>query len=683
MSLNARYEILFEPVRIGPVTAPNRFYQTPHATGMGYLKPQSGAALRAVKAEGGWGVVCTEYCSIHPSSDDSPYAFLSLWDEEDVRALAKTADAIHAHGSLAGIELWHGGAHTNNRLTREPLLAPSARPASIVQPGSARRLDRGDIRAFRGWQRTAAHRAVQAGFDIVYVYAGHDFLPFQFLSPRTNRRSDEYGGPLVNRVRLLREMIEETREGAGPNCAVAIRLAVDELHGPGGITHDGEAAEVVAMLAELPDLWDVNIGGGLRNDSRSARFGEEGFQERYISFVKGLTTKPVVGVGRFTSPDAMVSQVRRGVLDLIGAARPSIADPFLPQKIREGREDEIRECIGCNICRAANNEGVPLRCTQNPTIGEEWRRGWHPERISPQRSDRRVLVVGAGPAGLECALALGRRGYEVALTEATRELGGRLRAEAALPGLGTWIRVRDYRVHMLAKLQNVSIYPESRVSAEDVLELGYPDVVIATGSRWRRDGVGAMGEEPVPLDGATVLTLEDVFAGAVLAAPVVIYDDEHYAVGGALAERLVAEGKQVTLVTPAPMVSSWTQMTDEQHFIQARLLGLGVRLVLSRHLLAARAGEIDTACVYTGASETMTFGSLVLVTGRVADGKLHEELSGDPERLKAAGIRSLTRIGDCLAPSSIADAVFAGHRYAREFDEPQDHAAPRRERPPA
>jgi dimethylamine/trimethylamine dehydrogenase len=683
MGLNPQYEILFEPVRIGPVTAPNRFYQTPHATGMGYLKPKSGAALRAVKAQGGWGVVCTEYCSIHPSSDDSPYSFLSIWDDGDVRALAKTADAIHAHGSLAGIELWHGGAHTNNRLTREPLLAPSARPAHIVQPGSARRLDREDIRALRGWQRRAARRAVQAGFDIVYVYAGHDFLPFQFLSPRTNRRSDEYGGPLVNRVRLLREMIEETREAVGPDRAVAIRLAVDELHGPGGINHDGEGAEVVEMLAELPDLWDVNIGGGLRNDSCSARFGDEGFQERYVAFVKGLTTKPVVGVGRFTSPDAMVSQLRRGVLDLIGAARPSIADPFLPQKIRDGREDEIRECIGCNICRAANNEGVPLRCTQNPTIGEEWRRGWHPERIARRRSDRRVLVVGAGPAGLECALALGRRGYEVAVVEASRELGGRLRAEAALPGLGTWIRVRDYRVHMLSKLRCVSIYPESRVSAEDILELEYPDVVIATGSRWRRDGVGAVGEEPVALDGAAVLTPEDVFAGAVPAAPVVIYDDEHYAVGGALAERLAGDGKQVTLITPAPVVSSWTEMTDEQHFIQARLLGLGVKLVLSRRLLAARAGEIDTACVYTGASETTAFGSLVLVTGRVADGTLYEELSGDPERLKAAGIRSLTRIGDCLAPSSIADAVFAGHRYAREFDEPQGRAAPRRERPPA
>jgi dimethylamine/trimethylamine dehydrogenase len=683
MGFNARYKTLFEPVRIGPVTAPNRFYQTPHATGMGYLKPKSGTALRAVKAEGGWGVVCTEYCSIHPSSDDSPHAFLSLWDDEDVRSLARTADAIHAHGSLAGIELWHGGAHSNNRLTREPLLAPSARPAAIVQPGSARALDRDDIRVLRGWQRAAARRAVQAGFDIVYVYAGHDFLPFQFLSPRTNRRGDEYGGSLVNRVRLLREMIEETREAVGPDRAVAIRLAVDELHGPGGITHDGEGAEVVAMLAELPDLWDVNLGGPLGNDSRTARFSDEGFQERHVAFVKGLTTKPVVGVGRFTSPDAMVSQVRRGVLDLIGAARPSIADPFLPQKIRDGREDEIRECIGCNICRAANNEGVPLRCTQNPTMGEEWRRGWHPERIAPRQSDRRVLVVGAGPSGLECALALGRRGYEVALAEAARQLGGRLLNEAGLPGLGTWIRVRDYRAHMISKLPNISIYPESRLSAADVLDLEHSDVVIATGSHWRRDGVGSLGEEPALIDDAAVMTPEDVFAGAQLAESVMIYDDEHYAIGGALAERLAGEGKQVTLVTPAPMVSGWTQMTDEQHFIQARLLGLGVKLVLSRRLVGVRAGEIDIACVYTGAIETMTFGSLVLVTGRLADGDLYDELSGNPERLKAAGIRSLTQVGDCLAPSSIADAVFAGHRFAREFDEPKQDAAPQRERPPA
>ncbi|MDH3668923.1 MAG: FAD-dependent oxidoreductase [Paracoccaceae bacterium] len=676
--MNPRYARLFEPVAIGPVTAPNRFYQTPHATGMGYLRPKAGAALRGIKAEGGWGVVCTEYCSIHPSSDDSPYAFLTLWDEDDTKALAKTAEAIHEHGSLAGIELWHGGAHSTNKLTREPMLAPSARPSCFMQPPAARALDKADIRAFRRWQAAAAKRAVEAGFDIVYVYAGHDYLPFQFLSPRTNRRADEYGGKLGNRARLLREMLEETREAIGPDRALAIRLAVTELHGPTGITHDGEAPEIVSMLAEIPDLWDVNVAGGNGKDSKSARFSPEGYQEQHVQFVKSLTTKPVVGVGRFTSPDTMIDQIKRGVLDLIGAARPSIADPFLPAKIREGREDEIRECIGCNICRSANNEGVPLRCTQNPTMGEEWRRGWHPERIPTKRSDRRVLVVGAGPAGLECALALGRRGYEVALAEAGRELGGRLLRDSTLPGLGTWIRVRDWRAHMLGKLPHVSVFRESELTAENILGLGYEDIALATGSRWRHDAIGTLMEEASDVSG---LTPDDIFAGATITGSVVIYDDDHYYMGSALAERLAAEGHQVELVTPAPIASAWTEMTNEQDLIQARLIEAGVNITPLRRLMALRPGEVETACVYTDARATTECGTLVLVTGRIADDMLYTELTLDETRLKDASIRSVTRIGDCLAPSSIADAVFSGHRFAREFGE-NAPPAPRRERPP-
>ncbi|MGB8814785.1 MAG: NADH:flavin oxidoreductase, partial [Paracoccaceae bacterium] len=221
--MDPAHAILFEPVRIGPVVAPNRFYQTPHATGLGWQRPQAGAALRGVKAEGGWGVVCTEYCSIHPSSDDSPHAFLTLWDEGDVAALRLTADAIHTHGSLAGIELWHGGAHASNRMTRLPGVAPSVQPAMFHLPTTARAMDLSDIRVFRGWQRDAAFRAKRAGFDIVYVYAGHDYLPFQFLSRRSNDRGDAYGGSLENRVRLLREMIEDTLDAVGDTCAVAVR----------------------------------------------------------------------------------------------------------------------------------------------------------------------------------------------------------------------------------------------------------------------------------------------------------------------------------------------------------------------------------------------------------------------------------------------------------------------------
>ena len=666
--MDPRHAILFEPVKIGPVTAPNRFYQTPHATGFGWQRPQSGAALRGIKAEGGWGVVCTEYCSIHPSSDDSPYAFLTLWDDEDIAPLAATADAIHAQGSLAGIELWHGGFHASNRMTRVPGIGPQVQPAMYHLPTTARAMDKADIRAFRGWQRDAAKRAKQAGFDIVYVYAGHDYLPFQFLSRRTNTRGDEYGGPLENRARLLSEMLEDTREAVGDTCAVAIRLAVDELHGPNGICADDEGRDVVAMLAELPDLWDVNVAGALGNDSKSARFSPEGYQEDYIRFVKTLTSKPVVSVGRFTSPDRMVEQIKKGVHDFIGAARPSIADPFLPLKIRQGRSDEIRECIGCNICRAANNEAISLRCTQNPTMGEEWRRGWHPERIAPYPKRENALVVGAGPAGLEAALTLARRGLDVTLTDARRHLGGRIAHEATLPGLATWGRVRDWRVTMLNKLPNVQIFLESRLTAQDVSDLNPDHLVLATGSRWRRDGVGVVGMEPLSYPKA--LTPDDVFAGTPTPGPVVIYDDEHYFMGGALAEKLARSGHAVTLVTPYPQVSGWTIYTDEQGFIQDRLMRLGVTLV-TQHMLTHQ-GEVNTtiACATTGAARDIACQSLILVTGRLPVDDLWQSLHSRPNTV---------RVGDCLAPSSIADAVYSAHRYARLLGEPD--LPPRRERP--
>ena len=653
------HAILFQPVRIGPVTAPNRFYQTPHATGLGWQRPQAGAALRGVKAEGGWGVVCTEYCSIHPSSDDSPYGFLTLWEDGDIVPLAATAEAIHAHGALAGIELWHGGAHASNRMTRLPGLAPSVQPAMFHLPTTARAMDLADIRAFRGWQRDAAKRAKRAGFDIIYVYAGHDYLPLQFLSRRSNDRGDAYGGPLENRARLLREMIEDTKDAVGDTCAVALRLAVDELHGPRGITSEGEGRDVVAMLAELPDLWDVNVAGALGNDSKSARFSPEGYQEAQVAFVKSLTSKPVVSVGRFTSPETMVSQIKRGIQDFIGAARPSIADPFLPAKIREGRADEIRECIGCNICRSANNEGAHLRCTQNPTIAEEWRQGWHPERIPPAKPAS-VLVVGGGPAGLEAALSLGRRGLTVTLAEAGDRLGGRILRESSLPGLSTWIRVRDWRAHMIGKLPNVQVFPASPMTAADIADFGADHVVLATGSRWRRDGIGVAGMDPLSLPHA--LTPDDVFAGAPIQGPVVIYDDEHYFMGGALAERLRAEGHEVTLVTPYASASSWTALTDEQGFVQARLLQLGVRLELSTMLTGQSTGAVDLACAYTGAPRQISCQTLILVTGRLPVDDLHTELA-------ALGITA-DRVGDCLQPSSIADAVHSAHRFARAFGGP-------------
>jgi dimethylamine/trimethylamine dehydrogenase len=517
MARNPRFDILFEPVRIGPVTAPNRFYQVPHASGMTNALPQVRATFRGVKAQGGWGVVCTGAVSIHPSSDDSPLPFASLWDDKDIRAHALMTDAVHEHGSLAGVELWHGGACTMNRTSRLAPLSPSGMPWVSTHLGfmgnlRPRTMDAGDIRDLLKWQAAGARRAVQAGFDIVYVYAGMGYLPYEFLLPEYNHRTDAYGGSIENRVRLVRELLEVTRDAVGDKCAVALRISLEELRGKPGVNAESEAHEVVALLGEIPDLWDVKMDSS-PTDCAPSRFSPEGSHEPIVNFVKRLTSKPVVGVGRFTSPDVMVSQVKRGILDLIGGARPSIADPFLPRKINEGREHEIRECIGCNICISSWHDGVPVRCTQNPTAGEEWRRDWHPEEFAPPTSDSSILIVGGGPAGLECAVTLARRGYRVTLADAAKEFGGRLRFETRLPGLATWGRVSDWRMSQLRERANVNLYPGSMLGLDDILGLEHSHVVIATGARWTKMLFSTL-EFPVgELDGPAVYTPDDLAAG--------------------------------------------------------------------------------------------------------------------------------------------------------------------------
>ena len=684
MTRDSRYDILFEPIKIGPVTAKNRFYQVPHCNGMGHTMPLAVAAMRGVKAEGGWAVVCTEECEIHANTDVAPAKEARLWDDRDIPALARMTEAVHAHGALAGIELVHQGPASSNRYSREVPMGPMAMPVTRNDPVQARAMDLSDIRDVRRWHREAALRARKAGFDVIYVYAGHDLcLPMHFLQKRRNQRTDEYGGSLENRMRLFRELIEETKEAVGDTCAVAVRLAVDELIGPSGLTSAVEGREVIEMLAELPDLWDVNISDW-QNDSCTSRFSDEGFQEPYTAFVKKLTSKPVVGVGRFTSPDAMVSQIRRGILDMIGAARPSIADPFLPRKIEEGRLEDIRECIGCNICVSGDNTSTPIRCTQNPTMGEEWRKSWHPEAIPAHGSDDTVLVVGAGPAGLECARALGMRGYTVHLAEAGDELGGRVSRESRLPGLAAWARVRDYRVQQLSKLTQVSIYRDSRLSAEHVREFGAARVVIATGSTWRRDGVGRAHGTPVPgLDGKNVLTPDDIMAGAKPAGPVMVYDDDHFYMGGVVAEKLRRDGLEVRLLTPAHAASAWTDYTLELKHVQKRLLELGVELITNRTLVAFDGAHVQTACVFTGKTGELPCTSLVTVTARLPEESLYRELLAKHEALTAAGIKSVTAIGDAWAPGTIAAAVYAGHRHAREMDAPPPELVPFKRELPA
>ena len=671
MSRDPRYDILFEPIKIGPVTAKNRFFQVPHCNGMGHNNPEGHAAMRGMKAEGGWAVVATEEVEIHPSGDVTPYIEGRLWDDRDIPGHALMCEAVHRHGALAAIELTHNGTSVSNLSSREVAIAPSHQMTNY-HPWQARAMDQEDIRNYRRWHRDAALRAKRAGFDIVYVYAAHDLsLALHFLQRRRNRRTDDYGGGLENRIRLFRELIEEAKEAIGDTCAVAVRFGVDEKMGEDGILHHGEGRDVIAMLAELPDLWDVNVSPW-RNDSAVSRFSEEAHQEQFISFVKQLTTKPVVGVGRFTSPDQMVRQIKRGILDFIGAARPSIADPFLPKKIEEGRPDDIRECIGCNICVSGDMTMSAIRCTQNPTMGEEWRKGWHPEIVPAKQSDDRILVVGAGPAGLEAARALGQRGYEVHLAEAGSELGGRVTRESKLPGLSVWARVRDYRLHQLAKLHNVEVYRDSRLTPEQIREFGFERVVLATGARWRSDGVGRTHWKPIPgFTGPQALSPDDVMDGRMPASgPVVVFDDEHYYMGSVITERLAAAGLTVTLVTTGDVVASWTSNTLELLPINTQLRRLGITVITAHDVATFDGNEVTLTSNYAEPARKIRAAAVVGVTSRLPEEALYQALLDEPELLRAAGIKSVTRIGDCLAPGFIAHAVYSGHRYARELDAP-------------
>ena len=665
MARDPRYDPLFEPIELGPVTAPNRFYQVPHCSGMGYGRPQMMAAMRGVKAEGGWGVVCTEYCSIHAGSDDSPYPSASLRDEVDVRNLRLMTDAVHAAGALAGVELWYGGHTSANLYSREPALDVASLPntAGCGAPAQSQAMSLQDIDDFRKMYRDAARRAMAAGFDIVYVYGNHYYLLHNFLNPGFNQRDDAYGGAAENRVRLLREVIEDVGEIVAGRCAVAVRYSI-----PLRFDEDPEGLlECFRHIAELPDLWDITVND-YYVEMGSSRFVKEAAQQDAVARLRQMTAKPVVSVGRFTSPDSMLSQITSGTQDMIGAARPSIADPFLPRKIDEGRLEDIRECIGCNVCYAHNSLAVPIRCTQNPTMGEEWRRGWHPDRIEPRHADESVLVVGAGPAGLEAACALGQRGYPVILAEAGREPGGRINREARLPGLAEYARVRDWRLGQLRRMPNVDIYPENRLDADAIAGLQCRHLVIATGASWRSDGVGRWRNAPFAgCEQPAVLGPERVLDGELPRGRVVVYDDDHYYLGSAIALLASAGGCEVTLVTPADSVAGWCLFTDEHRPTMQALLAAGVECITGRGLTGFDNGDVALECVYSGRQSSIVADQLIPVSARVANDDLWQTLQRRRQQLEQQGLLSLQRIGDCRAPGMIAAAVYAGHRAAREL----------------
>ena len=674
----ARHDVLFEPVAIGPKVLKNRFYGVPYNPGFGPGKPRANLSHRAAQAEGGWAAVCTGVLSVARDFEANRLVE-TFWDDSELPFLRRLVERVHEHDALAGLELGHAGGEAHKPDTRWTPVGPSQIPGWRRQALVPKEMDLDDILRIRREFARAAKAGADLGFDIIVLYSSFSYLQAQFLSPYYNRRTDEYGGSLENRARFWLEILQDVRDAVGTRCAISTRMAVAGL-APMGIELD-ETLRFVEMADDLVDLWDVNVGAEWSRDTGSSRFFAEGEQLEWTSRVREATKKPIVGVGRLNDPDRMAAIIRSGAWDLIGAARPRIADPFMPRKIEDGRYDEVRECTGSNLCVYAYHH-AHIACVQNPTAGEEYRRGWHPERIPRAlRPEAAILVVGAGPAGLECAQTLARREVEqVHLVDAAEEPGGHLTWMAKLPRLGEWRRIVDHRRIMLAKAsRQVTLVPRTRMDAGAVLEYGAELVMVATGSRWAPLALDPRTHRQI--DGAdaalpNVFTPEQCLAdgGAASGPEVVIYDSDGAFVGAALAEQFAEQGRRVRLITPFAVVSPVADETMDGTYLRPALREAGVTCTTGVTLRAVDAGHVR--CEVSGETVDFPADSVVLVTYRESDDVLYRELRDRPDDLEDAGISAVYRTGDCVAPRMLHDTVFDGHRLAREFDTSPDPHVP-------
>ncbi len=712
MARDPRFDILFTPIKIGSKTIRNRFYQVPHCNGAGTNHPGMNMAHRGIKAEGGWGAVNTEQCSIHPECDDTLRITARIWDQGDMRNLGAMVDHVHSHGSLAGCELFYGGPHApgleSRTISRGPTQYNSEFGTVPGCPGFTynHAADLDELHRLQQQYVDAALRARDAGFDLVNVYGAHAYGPMQWLNPYYNRRTDAYGGSFENRSRFWIETLEKIKRACGDDIALVTRCAVDTLYGPTGVELQEDGLRFIEAASPYLDLWDVNIGDIAEwgEDAGPSRFYQTGHENEWIKYIKKHTNKPVVGVGRYYDPEKMLQVVTNGIVDIVGAARPSIADPWLPRKIDEGRVEDIRSCIGCNVCISRwEMGGVPFICTQNATAGEEYRRGWHPEKFEPAKSDKDVLIVGAGAAGSECARVLMERGYTVHLVDTREKVGGYVNDVATLPGLAEWSFHRDYRQTQLEKLlkKNKSCQLALGVkpmTADDIINYGASRVVIATGAKWSTNGVNHITHSSIPGADASldyVLTPEQVYEGKPVGKRVLIVNYDAYYTAPSLAEKFARAGHEVTVATVCGL-GAYMEYTLEGANMQRLLHGLGINVIGEHGCSKIEKGRAELFNIwgdghkreFKGSGELprnkvndsqvwVEFDSVILVTGRVSQDGLYRELKKRKDEWAKNGIDNVFVIGDAEAPRIIADATFDGHRLAREIeDEDPQHQKP-------
>ena len=639
------FQTLFSPIELGTTEARNRIVFTAHHTHLsGEVPNERLAAYYESRAKGGAGLIIVEVAGIHPSAQFASHMIMAT-DDACIPGYRQIAERCHRHGCTVFGQLFHPGRETRGKIDGiTPVAwAPSALPGERhhVMP---RPMPRRMIKEIVTGHAEAAGRLRSAGLDGIEILASHGYLLSQFLSPRINQRSDEYGGSFDNRLRIVREILDAIREKIG-DLTLGIRLSAAALTPEGA--SDTEMIQVCKALDTdgLVDYFSLVLGSSSTLGGSTHIVPPMEHAPAYVvpitSQVKSQVSKPVIVTGRINQPQMAEQILAADQADLCGMTRALIADPLMPEKAKANRLDDIRACIGCNqACSGHGLHGFPISCIQYPESGREIE---FPGR-SPAGQARRIMVVGGGPAGLKAAAVAAERGHEVCLYERERQLGGQVLLAQRLPsrtefgGLATNL-TRE------CELAGVRVITGTEVSATMVRSQSPDGLIIATG-----------GTPYVPeLEGAAeahVLTAWQVLKGeANVGASVVIADSRGDWIGPALAELLAAAGSRVRLCVSAPNPADTIQQYVRDLLV-ARAHGLGVEFIPYARLFG-----LDADTVYfqhTVSDEPILCeqaDTLVLALGNQPVSDLEQDLEDFPGDIHLA---------DCLSPRTAEEAVYEG-----------------------
>ena len=654
---------LFSPIRIGNVEIRNRILQSAHITNFaeGGLPTERHLRYYEARAKGGIGLIIQEATVVNPHTGLHP-TLSHGWQEGVVDRLRKISEAVHSHGAKLFLQLAHGGVAASSYF--DFLNAQGCSPVPTPAVGEIPRVLTEDrIKGVVQDHVDVALKVKEAGYDGIELHFGHGYLQQQFLSPAYNIRKDAYGGVLENRMRFGMEVIDAVRDAVGKDFVVGVRTSADELI-PDGYTLD-LAREFMPIWANTGkiDFLHVTVAA-----STTMAYAIPPMMVPPRPFVycaaeiKQLVDIPVFTVIRINDPVTANDIIKNNEADMVTMTRATICDPELPNKAREGRLDDIRQCIACNEgCWERWAHQAPITCMQNPEAGREG-----VFRIEAAATPKKVMVIGGGCAGMEAAVVAKQRGHHVTLYEKAEELGGAILIPAKAPSrqeLGQTVRFLKHEVDRLG----VEVHLGANVTADLVLEKNPDAVIVATGATTIEDPapdvVGPYASIEVE-QGADVVTAEDVLDGkAQTGQRVVIADQQNYMKGLVTAEVLADQGKEVTVITPPPfryLVANPYEMDASTHGVQILNLKMkGVKRVSDFKVKKAQAGRITIEDIFTQEQQVLEADTLVLSFWRKAETGLHDELQGK--------VKEIHLIGDALAPRRLIDAFYEGYKVATEI----------------